>query len=74
MRLGTMRNAVAPRAPLGLVRDADGAARRRQRIALGRDQVQVVALVDPTLAYHERLYLYSGNEVVDCWPIDLRGW
>jgi hypothetical protein len=28
-------------------------------------RIQIVALVDPTLAYHERLYLYSGNEVVD---------
>jgi D-serine deaminase-like pyridoxal phosphate-dependent protein len=30
--------------------------------------------VDPTMAYHERLYLLSGDEVVDCWPVDLRGW
>jgi D-serine deaminase-like pyridoxal phosphate-dependent protein len=30
--------------------------------------------VDPTMAYHERLYLISGDEVVDYWPIDLRGW
>jgi D-serine deaminase-like pyridoxal phosphate-dependent protein len=30
--------------------------------------------VDPTMAYHDRLYLYSGEEVVDCWPVDLRGW
>jgi D-threonine aldolase len=30
--------------------------------------------VDPTMAYHEQLYLYSGDEIVDCWPIDLRGW
>jgi D-threonine aldolase len=30
--------------------------------------------VDPTMAYHERLYLCSGEDVVDCWPIDLRGW
>lgn len=32
------------------------------------------AHVDPTLAYHERLYLLSGDEVIDTWPIDLRGW
>jgi D-threonine aldolase len=39
------------------------------------DRVWLIpAHVDPTLAYHERLYLYSGDEVVDCWPIDLRGW
>ena len=30
--------------------------------------------VDPTMAYHERLYLFSGADVLDCWPIDLRGW
>jgi D-threonine aldolase len=30
--------------------------------------------IDPTMACHERLYLYSGDSVVDIWPIDLRGW
>jgi D-threonine aldolase len=30
--------------------------------------------VDPTMAYHERAYVFSGEEVVDVWPIDLRGW
>jgi D-threonine aldolase len=30
--------------------------------------------VDPTMVLHERLYLVSGDEVVDCWPVDLRGW
>jgi D-threonine aldolase len=39
------------------------------------DRVWLVpAHVDPTLAYHERIYLFAGDEVVDCWPIDLRGW
>ena len=32
------------------------------------------AHVDPTMAYHERLYLCSGDDVTDVWPIDLRGW
>ncbi|HEX9063769.1 MAG TPA: alanine racemase [Streptosporangiaceae bacterium] len=32
------------------------------------------AHIDPTMAYHERAYLVSGDEVVDVWPIDLRGW
>lgn len=32
------------------------------------------AHIDPTMAYHERLYLFSGDSVVDIWPIDLRGW
>jgi D-serine deaminase-like pyridoxal phosphate-dependent protein len=32
------------------------------------------AHIDPTIAYHERLYLASGETVVESWPIDLRGW
>jgi D-threonine aldolase len=39
------------------------------------DRVWLVpAHVDPTMAYHERILLFSGDEVVDCWPVDLRGW
>jgi D-serine deaminase-like pyridoxal phosphate-dependent protein len=30
--------------------------------------------VDPTVAYHERLWVARGEEVVDEWPVDLRGW
>lgn len=32
------------------------------------------AHVDPTVAYHERIVLASGDEVVDELPVDLRGW
>ena len=32
------------------------------------------AHVDPTVAYHERMHLVSGEEVVDTWEVDLRGW
>ena len=32
------------------------------------------AHVDPTVAYHESLQIVSGEEVVDSWPVDLRGW
>jgi D-threonine aldolase len=32
------------------------------------------AHVDPTVAYHERLWVTRGEEVVDEWPVDLRGW
>ena len=32
------------------------------------------AHVDPTVAYHERLHLVRGDEVVDTWDVDLRGW
>lgn len=39
------------------------------------DRVRLVpAHVDPTLAYHERLYVADGDEIIDEWPIDLRGW
>jgi D-serine deaminase-like pyridoxal phosphate-dependent protein len=32
------------------------------------------AHVDPTMAYHERLYLVADDRVLEAWPIDLRGW
>jgi D-serine deaminase-like pyridoxal phosphate-dependent protein len=32
------------------------------------------AHVDPTVAYHERLHVVFGEEVIDTWAIDLRGW
>ena len=39
------------------------------------DRVQVIpAHVDPTVAYHEAFYLTQGEEVLDRWAIDLRGW
>jgi D-serine deaminase-like pyridoxal phosphate-dependent protein len=39
------------------------------------DRVRVTpAHVDPTVAYHERFHVVRGDEVVDEWPIDLRGW
>jgi len=39
------------------------------------DQVRVLpAHVDPTVAYHERLYLVEGDRVMEAWPVDLRGW
>ena len=39
------------------------------------DRVRVrPAHVDPTVAYHERLHLVSSEEVLEIWPVDLRGW
>ncbi len=32
------------------------------------------AHLDPTIAYHERLHLVDGEEVLDTWEIDLRNW
>jgi D-serine deaminase-like pyridoxal phosphate-dependent protein len=39
------------------------------------DRIHVIpAHVDPTVAYHPHLYLVDGDDVLDIWPIDLRGW
>jgi D-serine deaminase-like pyridoxal phosphate-dependent protein len=32
------------------------------------------AHIDPTVAYHEVMHLVDGDEIVDSWPVDLRGW
>jgi D-serine deaminase-like pyridoxal phosphate-dependent protein len=45
-----------------------------QPLAVG-DRVRVApAHIDPTIAYHERMYLVSGEDVIETWPVDLRGW
>jgi D-serine deaminase-like pyridoxal phosphate-dependent protein len=39
------------------------------------DLVRLVpAHCDPTVAYHERMHVVEGDEVVHVWPVDLRGW
>ena len=39
------------------------------------DQAWLVpAHIDPTMAMHERAYVFAGDTVVDVWPIDMRGW
>ncbi len=39
------------------------------------DRVRVVpAHCDPTVAYHDTFRLVRGDEVIDRWDIDLRGW
>ena len=39
------------------------------------DRVRLVpAHVDPTVAMHERMWLVDGDDVIDEWPVDLRGW
>ena len=44
------------------------------RPAVG-DRVRVVpAHVDPTMAMHDTAWLVEGDEVVESWAIDLRGW
>jgi D-serine deaminase-like pyridoxal phosphate-dependent protein len=43
-------------------------------VAVG-DRVRVLpAHVDPTVALHERMLVVEGDEVVDVWDVDLRGW
>jgi D-serine deaminase-like pyridoxal phosphate-dependent protein len=32
------------------------------------------AHVDPTVAYHERMHLVRGDDVLESWDVDLRGW
>jgi D-serine deaminase-like pyridoxal phosphate-dependent protein len=54
---------------LTLGADADGGLPR-----LG-DRLRVLpAHIDPTVAYHRCLWVVEGDEVVDRWPVDLRGW
>ena len=49
-------------------------SRRRRGRQLG-DRVQVIpAHIDPTMAMHEAAFVVRGDEVIDRWPIDLRGW
>jgi D-serine deaminase-like pyridoxal phosphate-dependent protein len=39
------------------------------------DRLRVLpAHVDPTVALHERMHLVDGEEVLESWPVDLRGW
>jgi len=43
-------------------------------VAVG-DLVRVLpAHIDPTVAYHERMHLVDGDEVIETWSVDLRGW
>jgi D-serine deaminase-like pyridoxal phosphate-dependent protein len=39
------------------------------------DRIRVwPAHVDPTVAYHDRMYVARDGEVIDEWAVDLRGW
>ncbi len=39
------------------------------------DRVRVLpAHIDPTVAYHEHLHVVDGDEIVERWDVDLRGW
>jgi D-serine deaminase-like pyridoxal phosphate-dependent protein len=32
------------------------------------------AHIDPTVAYHQAMYVVDGDDVVETWGVDLRGW
>jgi D-serine deaminase-like pyridoxal phosphate-dependent protein len=39
------------------------------------DRIRVLpAHVDPTVAYHEYLHVIDGDDVLERWDVDLRGW
>lgn len=45
-----------------------------QPLRIGERVRVAPAHIDPTVAYHERMHLVSGEEVLETWPVDLRGW
>ena len=48
--------------------------RPREPVRVG-DRIRVIpAHVDPTVAYHERMHVVDGDDVLDVWEVDLRGW
>jgi len=46
----------------------------RERLLVGERIRVVPAHVDPTVAYHERMVVADGDDVLETWPVDLRGW
>ena len=45
-----------------------------QKLRVG-DRIRVwPAHVDPTVAVHDRLHVVDGDDVLESWPVDLRGW
>jgi D-serine deaminase-like pyridoxal phosphate-dependent protein len=47
---------------------ADGDRRVGERVRL------LPAHVDPTIAYHRFMHVVDGEDVLETWPVDLRGW
>jgi D-serine deaminase-like pyridoxal phosphate-dependent protein len=43
-------------------------------LAVGERVRVIPAHIDPTMAMHDSAWLVRGDEVLDRWPIDLRGW
>jgi D-threonine aldolase len=45
-----------------------------QPLSVG-DRIDVLpAHVDPTVAYHDVMHVVSDGQLVDTWPVDMRGW
>jgi D-threonine aldolase len=44
------------------------------RIRVGEKVRVLPAHVDPTVAYHEHLHVVDGDDIVETWRVDLRGW
>ena len=44
------------------------------KVAVGDRMMVVPAHVDPTVAYHEAMHVVDGEDVLESWPVDLRGW
>jgi D-serine deaminase-like pyridoxal phosphate-dependent protein len=39
------------------------------------DRIRVIpGHIDPTVAMHAQMHLVDGDEVLESWPVDLRGW
>jgi D-serine deaminase-like pyridoxal phosphate-dependent protein len=49
-------------------KDGSPGYRTGQRVRL------LPAHIDPTVAYHETMHLVDGEDVLESWPVDLRGW
>ncbi len=48
---------------------------RPERQAHVGERVRVwPAHIDPTVAYHDRMHVADGDDIVDVWSVDLRGW
>ena len=46
----------------------------RGAVRVGARVRVVPSHVDPTVAYHEQIHLVDGDDVLESWPVDLRGW
>jgi D-serine deaminase-like pyridoxal phosphate-dependent protein len=71
-------NPSLPDATVWFVSDEHLTFAPRARLRVGERVIVTPAHVDPTVAYHDRMYLADGPgldaSVIDTWWVDLRGW